>query len=118
MSLCCVQCTVFTLFALLSLLPGNNACPCITSCAGKSNGDYQSCMGCAYKASCWDGVITDGRGCPWPTEFDSSVGACANPSTTCPCPPPTPSTDPTNNPSVNPSTDPSANPSLNPTSAP
>eukprot|EP01083_Nonionella_stella_P037528 102309_1 len=120
MSLRCVQCTVLTLFALLSHLPGNNACPCITSCAGKSNGDYHSCNGCAYYASCLNGVITDGRPCAWPKEFDSNVGACADPSTTCPCPSPTPppTLKPTPKPTPKPTSNPTKRPTPNPTKRP
>ncbi|KAL4229101.1 hypothetical protein ACF0H5_012140 [Mactra antiquata] len=36
---------------------------CVTSCAGLPDGNYHSCKGCYYFATCSKGVLFDGRKC-------------------------------------------------------
>ncbi|XP_046337517.2 uncharacterized protein LOC124119147 [Haliotis rufescens] len=57
--------------------------PCVSSCNGLANGDYQSCSGCNVYASCNGGFIIDNRPCPATLVWDDSRKACDTSSTTC-----------------------------------
>lgn len=59
---------------------------CITSCAGRLDGDYQSCKGCKVYASCSSGSLSDERPCAPsnpPLVWDDKEKRCERESTTC-----------------------------------
>ena len=58
---------------------------CITTCEGKENGDYQSCLGCGIYASCSFGRLIDNRPCVANSYWDDNKGWCATVSETCKC---------------------------------
>ncbi len=58
-------------------------CDCITSCNGVTDGDYQSCQGCHYYASCGAGIFYDKRPCPADLVWDDKKKKCLYTSTTC-----------------------------------
>ncbi|XP_067667423.1 uncharacterized protein [Haliotis asinina] len=57
--------------------------PCITSCIGQSNGNFQSCVSCNVFATCDSGVFVDSRPCPASTSWDDKAKECVGLSTTC-----------------------------------
>jgi hypothetical protein len=62
--------------------------PCITSCHGRVNGEYQSCKGCGVYATCKDGVLKDDLPCaPEPDGrllfWDENTKKCQWESETC-----------------------------------
>jgi len=74
---------------------------CITSCRGRTNGDYQSCKGCDVYATCSNGLLRDERPCaPGGLVWDDKKKRCERTSTTCgtgpsvPIDPPRPPIDP------------------------
>ena len=46
---------------------------CVADCAGVSNGDYQSCVGCHVYATCSNGRKYDNRPCPANLVWDDNV---------------------------------------------
>ncbi|XP_046342384.1 chitin-binding domain protein cbd-1-like [Haliotis rufescens] len=57
--------------------------PCITSCSGRVDGDYQSCVSCNVYATCFQGHLRDNRPCPAATSWDDNLKQCTGLSTTC-----------------------------------
>ncbi|XP_046560765.1 uncharacterized protein LOC124269770 [Haliotis rubra] len=57
--------------------------PCITSCTGLPDGDYQSCKGCKVFATCWHEKLFDDRPCVGNTVWDDSFKRCELSSATC-----------------------------------
>lgn len=58
---------------------------CIRSCEGLEDGDYQSCNGCRFYASCVAGQFIDGRPCPASLQWDDVAKKCLGRTTTCHC---------------------------------
>jgi hypothetical protein len=61
---------------------------CIKSCAGRHNGDYQSCHGCNIYATCSNGRLIDDRQCAkaYPAlKWDDNYKKCLHASSTCRC---------------------------------
>ena len=56
---------------------------CISSCAGLSDGDYQSCQGCQVYATCSNERLYDNRLCPAGLVWDDNLKRCEWVSTTC-----------------------------------
>ena len=64
--------------------PTGTGASCITSCNGRSNGDYQSCIGCDVYATCSNGYLYDERPCaPGGLVWDDNVKRCEWESATC-----------------------------------
>ncbi|KAI0241966.1 hypothetical protein LSAT2_015438 [Lamellibrachia satsuma] len=69
----------------------NEECPvhlvnCVSSCEGKANDQYQSCLSCNSYVSCYDGMIHDNQPCPRGLIWDDVKKYCDWTSTTCiPC---------------------------------
>lgn len=66
----------------------SSTCPtatteCVSDCAGKINGDYQSCRGCRVYATCSNGILYDNRPCPAALVWDDRAKRCEFVSTTC-----------------------------------
>ncbi|XP_046572103.1 keratin-associated protein 9-2-like [Haliotis rubra] len=59
---------------------------CITSCSGRTNGDYQSCVSCRFYATCDNGLLRDRRECPSGQIWDDSLKQCEITSATCTVP--------------------------------
>ena len=57
---------------------------CVADCSGKSNGDYQSCLGCHVYLTCSNGVAYDNRLCPGVLVWDDNLKYCNYESATCP----------------------------------
>lgn len=62
------------------LVGGEN---CITTCQGMADGDYQSCQGCMYYATCSNGILYDERPCPSDLVWDDNLKRCEWTSDTC-----------------------------------
>ena len=58
--------------------------PCISSCKGMPNGDYQSCIGCHVYVTCSNGLTYDNRSCPADLVWDDNKKLCDWTSDTCP----------------------------------
>ena len=56
---------------------------CVSTCKGKEDGNYQSCLGCNVFATCASGYITDNRPCPANTVWDDHLKECSQTSSTC-----------------------------------
>ena len=69
------------LFSVGSCSP--NDTPCVSSCEGHPNGDYQSCHGCHVYVTCVHDVIVDDRQCPGYLVWDDIVKRCEWESNTC-----------------------------------
>ncbi|KAK2182747.1 hypothetical protein NP493_339g03002 [Ridgeia piscesae] len=62
---------------------GETGSPCVRTCAGKENGDYQSCVSCHVYVTCSNGAMYDRRPCPAPTVWDDALKRCDWASSTC-----------------------------------
>ena len=60
-----------------------NETPCVSSCEGKTNGDYQSCHGCDVYVTCVHGAPVDDRPCPRGLVWDDIEKRCEWESKTC-----------------------------------
>ena len=58
-------------------------CPCVSSCTGMPDGDYQSCNGCNVYVTCSNEIIHDDRHCPDGLVWDDNLKRCEWESTTC-----------------------------------
>ncbi|XP_045210123.2 uncharacterized protein LOC123561673 [Mercenaria mercenaria] len=71
----------------ITYLYKSNAKPimCIKSCRGMPDGDYHSCKGCFYFATCTNGYLVDARKCAWfgGLLWDDIVKRCEWSSSTC-----------------------------------
>ena len=56
---------------------------CVSSCEGRSNGDYHSCISCHVYATCSNGILYDNRPCPANLVWDDSKKRCEYTSSTC-----------------------------------
>ena len=56
---------------------------CISSCVGRTNGNYQSCLDCRVYATCLFEVLHDNRPCPRHTLWDDRSKRCMYDSPTC-----------------------------------
>lgn len=58
---------------------------CMSSCRGMPDGDYPSCMGCLYFATCTNGYLVDSRKCAWfgGLFWDDNAKRCEWTSSTC-----------------------------------
>ncbi|KAI0241971.1 hypothetical protein LSAT2_015443 [Lamellibrachia satsuma] len=59
---------------------------CVSSCEGKANDQYQSCLSCHSYVSCYDGMMDDSKQCQQGLIWDDINKWCDLTSTTCiPC---------------------------------
>ena len=56
---------------------------CVSSCFGRDDGDYQSCIGCNVYVSCSNYGAIDNRRCPEDLVFDDTEKRCMKTSATC-----------------------------------
>ncbi len=56
---------------------------CVSSCLGVANGDYHSCRGCHFYATCSNEIIYDNRRCPSNLVWDDILKRCEYTSYTC-----------------------------------
>ena len=61
----------------------NDICPCVSSCTGMPDGDYQSCNGCNVYLTCSNEITHDDRPCPDGLVWDDNLKRCEWESTTC-----------------------------------
>ena len=62
---------------------GQGTRPCVDSCIGLDNGDYQSCVSCYVYVSCNYEIVTDNRDCGPGLMWDDRDKDCLAVSTTC-----------------------------------
>lgn len=58
---------------------------CIRNCEGLDDGDYQSCNGCTFYATCVSGHLIDRRPCAAWLQWDDVAKKCVGKTTTCQC---------------------------------
>ncbi|XP_067673175.1 uncharacterized protein [Haliotis asinina] len=73
---------VAVIYSLCAVAVASN--PCVSTCAGRPTGDYQSRNGCNVYATCVNGYICDNRPCVAGTVWDDTLKRCEMTSTTCP----------------------------------
>ncbi|KAI0241151.1 hypothetical protein LSAT2_001108, partial [Lamellibrachia satsuma] len=56
---------------------------CVSSCVGRDDGNYQSCIGCNVYVSCSNYKAIDNRPCPEDLVFDDTEKSCMKTSATC-----------------------------------
>ena len=61
---------------------GGDGYECISSCFGRPSGDYQSCIGCHFYATCSHWMLFDGRACPGELLWNDVLKMCDQTSTT------------------------------------
>ena len=63
--------------------PPDHICNCVSDCTGLPNGDYPSCRGCHFYATCSNEILHDKRPCPDGLLWDDHKKRCEWESTTC-----------------------------------
>lgn len=83
--LCDTDNPYLNLIDVMLLLKPKPKVQCVRSCRGMPDGDYHSCKGCLYFATCTNGYLVDARKCAWfgGLLWDDNLKRCEWTSSTC-----------------------------------